>query len=155
MVYTGPIDEFFDNAYGALPYRSLRFEHRTVGTDRFQPAAVINYPDDAPFTRIIEHAHFGDQHLGVTTLTHEYPEPYVPGRNEPYYPLPQVENRRLYARYRKAAGELDGRVVFSGRLAEYRYYDMDQAVAHALTVFRNDIAVAHRGRPVGVGGGTA
>jgi UDP-galactopyranose mutase len=139
MVYTGPIDEFFDNAFGPLPYRSLRFEHETLPVDRFQAAAVVNFPDETPHTRIIEHSHFSDQHLGASTVTYEYPEDYVPGHNEPYYPLPQPESHRRFARYAAAAAELEG-VVFSGRLAEYRYYDMDQAVAHALTVFRNDIA---------------
>ncbi len=142
VAYTGPIDEFFDNAYGPLPYRSLRFEHHTEPVDRLQPAAVMNFPDASPYTRIIEHAHFGDQHLGATTVTYEYPEPYAPGCNEPYYPLPQPESHQRYARYAAAATELSGKVVFSGRLAEYRYYDMDQAVAHALTVFRNDVAPA-------------
>ena len=101
----------------------------------------MNFPDATPYTRIIEHAHFGDQHLGATTVTYEYPEPYQNRvYNEPYYPLPQPESHQRYARYAAAAAELRGKVVFSGRLAEYRYYDMDQAVAHALTVFRNDIA---------------
>ena len=154
MVYTGPIDEFFDHQFGPLPYRSLRFEHQTLEVDRFQSAAVVNFPDDAPHTRIIEHAHFADQHLGATTVTYEYPEPFEPGRNEPYYPLPQAESRRLYARYAEAASQLAGRVVFSGRLAEYRYYDMDQAVSHALTIFGNDIADTGRRRRTGAVSGT-
>jgi len=153
MVYTGPIDEFFDLAHGALPYRSLRFEHRTLEIDRHQTAAVVNFPDNSPYTRIIEHAHFSGQHLGRTTVTHEFPEGYEPGYNDPYYPLPQPENRRRYALYAAAAAELGGRVLFSGRLAEYRYYDMDQAVAHALTVFRRKIADGPRGRATRVGTG--
>ncbi|HXQ59940.1 MAG TPA: UDP-galactopyranose mutase [Acidimicrobiales bacterium] len=155
MVYTGPIDEFFDLSHGPLPYRSLRFEHSTVGVDRFQPAAVVNFPDGSAYTRIIEHAQFSDQHLVVTTITHEYPESYERGRNEPYYPLPQSENRRRYELYAADAAELRGRVVFSGRLAEYKYYDMDQAVAHALTVFRNQIADGPRDRAVRLGTGAA
>jgi UDP-galactopyranose mutase len=149
VVYTGPIDEFFDHAYGPLPYRSLRFEHHTLSVDRFQGAAVVNFPDAAPYTRIIEHAHFGNQHLGATTVTYEFPEAYEPGYNEPYYPLPMAESRQRYARYAAAAAELRGKVFFSGRLAEYRYYDMDQAVAHALTVFRNEIAGAKERHRVG------
>jgi len=149
IAFTGPIDEFFDHAYGPLPYRSLRFEHRTLPVDRHQEAAVVNFPDDRAYTRIIEHAHFADQHVGATTVTYEYPEAHEPGRNEPYYPLPTTESRVRYGRYARAAAELAGKVVFSGRLAEYRYYDMDQAVAHALTVFRNDI-VRDRRRPVDV-----
>ena len=154
MAYTGPIDEFFDLAYGALPYRSLRFEHTTVEVDRFQAAAVVNFPDQSPYTRIIEHAQFSDQHLGVSTITHEYPEPYERGANEPYYPLPQPENRRRYRQYQAAAAELGGRVVFSGRLAEYKYYDMDQAVAHALTRLRATRSpVVPRDRSAAVGTG--
>ncbi len=103
VVYTGPIDEFFHHEFGPLPYRSLRFEHQTMAVDRYQAAAVVNFPDDAPYTRIIEHAQFADQHLGATTVTHEYPEPFEPGRNEPYYPLPQADSRRLYARYAEVA----------------------------------------------------
>ncbi|HTZ09373.1 MAG TPA: UDP-galactopyranose mutase [Acidimicrobiales bacterium] len=140
LVYTGPIDEFFGHAHGALPYRSLRFEHRTLPVDRHQAVAVVNYPDDRPYTRVIEHAHFADQHVGATTITHEYPEAHLAGYNEPYYPMPTLDGRRRYARYAREAAGLAGRVVFSGRLADYRYYDMDQAVAHALTVFRNQIA---------------
>jgi UDP-galactopyranose mutase len=155
MVYTGPIDEFFHLSHGPLPYRSLRFEHSTVGVDRFQSAAVVNFPDRSPYTRIIEHAQFSDQHLGRTTVTYEFPEPYERGRNEPYYPLPQSEHRRRYALYAADAAELRGRVVFSGRLAEYKYYDMDQAVAHALTVFRNQIADGPRDRSARVGTGAA
>jgi UDP-galactopyranose mutase len=154
VVYTGPIDEFFHYEFGPLPYRSLRFEHQTMDVDRFQSAAVVNFPDDAPYTRIIEHAQFADQHVGATTVTYEYPEPFESGRNEPYYPLPQGESRRLYARYAEAATALTGRVVFSGRLAEYRYYDMDQAVSHALTIFGNDIADAQHRRSAGVVSGT-
>lgn len=150
IAYTGPIDEFFDNIYGPLPYRSLRFEHHTVPVDRLQPAAVMNFPDTTPYTRSIEHAHFSGQHLGATTVTYEYPEPYDPGNNEPYYPLPQPKSHQRYARYAAAAAELRGKVVFSGRLAEYRYYDMDQAVAHALTVFRNDVAGGHEHPRAGV-----
>lgn len=139
LVYTGPIDEFFGHAHGPLPYRSLRFEHRTLPVDRHQAVAVVNYPDDRPYTRVIEHAHFADQHLGATTLTTEYPEAHMPGHNEPYYPMPTLDGRRRFARYAAEAAALSGRVVFSGRLADYRYYDMDQAVAHALTVFRNQV----------------
>lgn len=142
MVYTGPIDEFFGHAHGPLPYRSLRFEHRRLPVDRAQPVAVVNHPTQHAYTRVIEHAHFSGQHVGRTTVTYEYPEPYLPGVNEPYYPLPQPENHRRYAAYAADAAALGGRVVFAGRLAEYRYYDMDQAVAHALVTFRNAVANA-------------
>ncbi|HZU79417.1 MAG TPA: UDP-galactopyranose mutase [Acidimicrobiales bacterium] len=137
MAYTGPIDEFFEGRFGWLPYRSLRFENRTLDHDRHQSVAVKNYPGGEAFTRVIEHAHFRDEHTGRTTITYEYPEAYERERNEPYYPLPKPETHRLYERYAEAAGAVAGTVLFSGRLAEYRYYDMDQAVAHALVAFRN------------------
>ncbi|MGH9104403.1 MAG: UDP-galactopyranose mutase [Acidimicrobiales bacterium] len=138
-VYTGPVDEFFAHRFGPLPYRSLRFEHQTLAVDRAQPVAVVNYPGNEPYTRVIEHAHFADQHRGATVLTYEFPEPHVPGANEPYYPVPRSENHRLYARYAAEAKRLTGRVLFVGRLAEYRYYDMDQAVAHALALFNHNL----------------
>jgi UDP-galactopyranose mutase len=138
-VYTGPIDEFFQYAHGPLPYRSLRFEHRTFGLDRVQPVAVINYPNDMSYTRVIEHAHFADQHLGTSTLTYEYPEAHEPGANEPYYPVPRPKSHRQFAQYSADAARLDGKVFFVGRLAEYKYYDMDQAVAHALAAFEHKI----------------
>lgn len=148
LVYTGPIDEFFGYCYGRLPYRSLRFEHTTVPVDRFQPVAVVNHPDDLPYTRIIEHAHFAGQHRGATTITVEYPEAHLPGCNEPYYPLPRPENHQLYELYAAEADRLAASVVFSGRLAEYRYYDMDQAVAHALSTFERRIVGSTAGRAV-------
>ena len=136
MIYTGPIDELFDHRHGVLPYRSLRFEHQTIDVDRYQPVSVVNYPNDGDHTRILEHAHFSLQHLGRTTITHEYPQAYLPGVNEPYYPVPQTANRTRYEQYLKDAAELDGRIVLAGRLADYKYYDMDQAVAHALQLFK-------------------
>lgn len=140
MAFTGPIDEFFDGRFGWLPYRSLRFENLTLDFDRHQRVAVKNYPGLEPYTRVIEHSHFRDEHTGRTTITYEYPEAYDRRSNEPYYPLPKPETHRLYDRYAELARTLSGRVLFSGRLAEYRYYDMDQAVAHALVAFRNFVA---------------
>jgi UDP-galactopyranose mutase len=147
-VYTGPIDEYFSFSHGPLPYRSLRFENRTVHSDRVQPVAVINHPDLNPYTRVIEHAHFSDQHLGWSTLTYEFPEAHERGSNEPYYPIPRPDNHRLYSLYSEEADKLAGRVYFVGRLAEYRYYDMDQAIAHALALFDHTIAVGARARTV-------
>lgn len=138
-VYTGPIDEFFGYRYGPLPYRSLRFTHERLTVDRAQPVAVINHPGATPYTRVIEHAHFASQHLGRTVLTYEFPEPHEHGTNEPYYPVPRAENHRLYAKYAADAQRMDARVLFVGRLAEYRYYDMDQAVAHALALFEHRV----------------
>jgi len=139
LVFTGQIDEFFGFVHGPLPYRSLRFENEVLPIDRHQPVAVMNYPGEVPYTRVIEHAHFTDQHIGRSTVTYEFPEPYARNSNEPYYPLPTPHSRVRYQRYAKTALELRGQAIFSGRLAEYRYYDMDQAVSHALAKFTREI----------------
>lgn len=141
LIFTGPIDEYFAAAHGPLAYRSLRFDYRTVAATGgpFQPVAVVNYPNEHDYTRIIEHNHFTGARLPRTTLTYEYPQPHVPGKTEPYYPVPTPESRERYARYAEAAAELGGRVVFAGRLAHYRYYDMDQAVNAALNTFRREV----------------
>ncbi|MGH2687064.1 MAG: UDP-galactopyranose mutase [Actinomycetota bacterium] len=143
MVYTGPIDSFFDGAHGPLPYRSLRFEHESLPVEQFQPVAQVNHPNDHAYTRIVEHKHFTGVSLPSTTITYEHPEPHVAGQNEPYYPIPREENRARYDRYAADAAALAPRVLFVGRLAHYRYYDMDQAVSHALLAFRNDV-LGHR-----------
>jgi UDP-galactopyranose mutase len=132
VFWTGPLDEFFDREFGALDYRSLRFEHQHVAGWRTQPAAVINYPGAEAYTRVIEHTHFGAQPTRSSTLTFEFPSKYRPGENEPYYPVLDDRNRALQERYLAAAAELDGRVLFGGRLGDFRYYDMHQAVARAL-----------------------
>jgi UDP-galactopyranose mutase len=135
-VFTGPIDEYFDNRYGALPYRSLEFRHETSAVEYAQPVAVVNYPDAEGFTRILEHKHLTG-HVGATTvLTTEWPQDHVVGVNDPYYPIPREENRSLHARYLELAADTDPGVVFAGRLADYKYYNMDQAVSRALLVFR-------------------
>ena len=139
MVFTGPIDRFFDDLHGPLPYRSLRFEHRTVPVPRRLPVAVVNYPNDRKYTRVIEHSQFTGVRLPSTTVTFEHPVAHEPGRNEPYYPVPTTENRVRYARYVSSAAELEGRVLFVGRLARYRYYDMDKAVSRALQTFLHEI----------------
>ena len=129
-IYTGPIDEFFQYRYGKLPYRSLRFEHRTVDTPEFQPVAVVNYPNDHAYTRITEYKHFTGQGGEKTSITLEYAR----DEGEPYYPIPRPENAALYAKY-KAAADAVPRVHFVGRLATYKYYNMDQVVAQALTTY--------------------
>ncbi|HEX6971494.1 MAG TPA: UDP-galactopyranose mutase [Limnochordia bacterium] len=142
LIYTGPIDAFFDYMYGPLPYRSLRFEHRTLDQEVFQEVGTVNYPNDQPYTRITEVKHLTGQRLPKTTLTIEYPEPYVIGSNEPFYPIPLAESRQRFARYRKEAEALNGRVLFAGRLADYQYYNMDQAVARALMLFEKQLCAA-------------
>ena len=129
-VYTGPIDEFFDHRYGTLPYRSLRFRFDTHDAARVQPVGTINYPNEHAYTRVTEMKHLtGQVHPRTTTVT-EFPA----ADGDPYYPVPRPENQALYKRYQKLAGRTPG-VTFVGRLATYRYYNMDQVVAQALTVF--------------------
>jgi UDP-galactopyranose mutase len=133
LIYTGPIDEYFDHCFGPLPYRSLRFEPETLATEYFQPAMQVNYPNDHDFTRIVEIKHATGQKLPVTTIIREYPQDFGPGR-EPYYPIPAPDARALYERYAaRAASEKN--VSFVGRLATYRYYNMDQIVGMALAEF--------------------
>jgi UDP-galactopyranose mutase len=132
VVYTGPIDEFFDYRFGPLPYRSLRFEHQTHDTELFQPAAVVNYPNDHDYTRITEFKHLTGQKHEKTSIVYEYPT----DEGEPYYPIPRPENAALYERYRALASATAG-VYFCGRLANYRYFNMDQVVAQALHMYRN------------------
>lgn len=132
VVYTGPIDEFFDHRFGSLPYRSLRFEHKTHDTKQFQRTAVVNYPNDHDYTRITEFKHLTGQNHEKTSIVYEYPT----DDGEPYYPIPRPENAALYERYRALASATTG-VYFCGRLANYRYFNMDQVVAQALHMYRN------------------
>lgn len=139
VVFTGPIDEHFKGIYGPLRYRSLRFEDAQLPVGPYQPTAVVNYPNEHDFTRIIEHAHFGRATTGSTRITREYPEEYRPRHNEPYYPVPVESSRLLYKRYAALLPEEAVTTIFAGRLARYRYLDMDQAVNHALQIFKRSI----------------
>lgn len=131
-IYSGPIDEFFDFRFGKLPYRSLRFDHRTFEQAEFQPVAVVNYPDPAvPYTRITEYKHLTGQKHAHTSVTYEYPC----DEGDPYYPVPRAENEALYKQYEALARTTSG-VTFVGRLGTYRYYNMDQVVGQALAAFR-------------------
>ena len=132
VIYSGPIDEYFDFRFGKLPYRSLKFDHRTLDEERHQPVAVVNYPDpQVPYTRISEYKHLTGQQHPRTTITYEYPS----AEGDPYYPIPRAENQALYKKYEELADRTDG-VTFVGRLATYRYYNMDQIVGQALATFR-------------------
>lgn len=134
MVFTGPIDEFFEFKHGELPYRSLRFDVQTHAVERFQITAVINYPNEYDYTRITEMKWLtGQTHLHTTTLT-EYPIVHVHGNTVPYYPIPTGANRQQYALYGEEANTLGGKVIFAGRLADYTYYNMDKVVERALTL---------------------
>jgi UDP-galactopyranose mutase len=132
IIYTGPIDEYFDFRFGKLPYRSLRFDHQTLEQEQFQDVAVVNYPcEEVPFTRISEYKYLTGQQSPVTTVTYEYPS----AEGDPYYPIPRPENQELFKRYEALADATDD-VTFVGRLATYRYYNMDQIVGQALATFR-------------------
>ena len=132
MIFTGPIDEYFDYAQGHLPYRSLRFDVQTLPVDRYQTAAVINYPNEYDYTRVTEQKWLTGQQHALSTILTEYPQPHVVGETIPYYPIHTNVNSDLYRRYKAEANILNGKVLFAGRLADYQYYNMDQAVAAAL-----------------------
>ena len=133
LIFTGPIDEYYDHCFGHLPYRSIRFEPENLSQEFFQPAMQVNYPNDHDFTRIVEIKHATGQKIGSTTIVREYPQDFGPDR-EPYYPIPAPDAKALYSKYaERAAAEKN--VSFVGRLATYRYYNMDQVVGMALAEF--------------------
>ena len=147
LIYTGPVDEYFDNRFGQLPYRSLRFEPESFGPDAlaeregiskkpgfWQPEMQVNYPNENEFTRIVELKHATGQICPNTTIVREYPEDYTDGA-EPYYPVPTPESKALYERYAALARQ-EPDTSFVGRLATYRYYNMDQVVGMALAEFK-------------------
>jgi UDP-galactopyranose mutase len=131
MVYTGPIDAFFDFRHGRLPYRSIRFEHRTLEQEQFQRVGTVNYPNDFAYTRITEFKHLTGQRHPRTSVVYEYPC----AEGDPYYPVPRPANAELYRRYEQEA-EASSNVTFVGRLATYRYYNMDQVVGQSLATFK-------------------
>lgn len=132
-IYTGPIDAFFDYCYGRLPYRSLRFEHQHLaGVARYQPVGTVNYPNEHDFTRITEFKHLTGQRHEGTSIVREYPQ----AEGEPYYPIPRPENEELFKRYEMLAKERPD-ATFVGRLAQYRYYNMDQVVGAALKLSKD------------------
>lgn len=147
LIYTGMIDEYYDCEFGRLPYRSLRFEHESFaeGTLKervpisgkagfWQPAMQVNYPNDEAFTRIVEIKHATQQDCPNTTIVREYPDDFIPHEKEPYYPIPNDETAALYRKY-KALADAEEDVYFVGRLATYRYYNMDQVIGMALSCF--------------------
>jgi UDP-galactopyranose mutase len=143
IIYTGPIDEYFHFRYGKLPYRSLKFEHCTLDEEWHQPVAVVNYPSqEVPHTRISEYKHLTGQKHPRTSITYEYPA----AEGDPYYPIPRPENQELFKKYEALGDETSG-VTFVGRLATYRYYNMDQVVGQALATFRRIDEKRKRERP--------
>jgi UDP-galactopyranose mutase len=146
LVFTGPIDEFFDYKYGRLPYRSLKFKHETIDTEWVQPVGVVNYPSESvPYTRVTEYKHLTGQTAPKTSVTYEYPS----AEGDPYYPIPKAENEALFKRYQALAAKTP-EVLFVGRLATYRYYNMDQVVGQALATYRRHAAQMSGDRAAGL-----
>ena len=142
LVWTGPIDEFFGHRHGRLPYRSLRFCHETLAQERFQPVGTVNFPQTEEYTRVSEYKHLTGQRHPQTSITYEYPT----AEGDPYYPIPRPENQALYKRY-EALADATADTWFVGRLATYRYLNMDQVVGQSLATFaRLDAALPRRNR---------
>jgi UDP-galactopyranose mutase len=137
MIYTGPIDSFFNYKFGKLPYRSLRFEHETFNQEKYQDFQQVNYPNEYDFTRIVEWKHATGQDSKVTTISREYSLAAEEGM-EKYYPIPRDVNHQIFKKYKDESEKLKN-VIFCGRLADYKYYNMDQIVARALTIFKQKI----------------
>ena len=135
-IFTGPVDEYFGYRFGPLPYRSLEFQHETHDREWYQTAPVINYPNEHPYTRVTEFKYLTGQSSRKTSIVFEHPR----AEGDPYYPIPRPENAALYAKYKELADQAAD-VHFVGRLATYRYYNMDQVVAQALTTFRRIVAM--------------
>jgi UDP-galactopyranose mutase len=142
VIFTGPVDEYFDYCYGRLPYRSLHFEHQTHDRSLYQSAAVVNYPNEHAYTRITEFKYLTGQDHSKTSIVFEYPR----SEGDPYYPIPKTENAQLYQRYKELAETLDD-VHFTGRLGTYKYYNMDQVVAQSLSLFEKLKAKRSRSLP--------
>lgn len=142
LIYTGPIDEYFNFCYGKLPYRSIDFKFETHDVEKFQCTGTVNYPNDYAYTRITEFKYVTGQQHRKTTLVYEYPT----GEGDPYYPIPRQENVEIYKKYEALAATMTN-TYFTGRLATYKYYNMDQVVAQSLTLFKKLVQ-----RPVEVNG---
>jgi UDP-galactopyranose mutase len=140
MIYTGPVDEYFDFRYGKLPYRSLEFKHETIDKPVYQAAPVVNYPNEHPYTRVTEFKYLTGQEHAKTSVVYEFSR----AEGDPYYPVPRPENMQLYKKYQELANQTPN-VHFVGRLATYKYYNQDQVVAQALTVYAK-ICDKKRGR---------
>ena len=131
LIFTGPVDEYFNYCYGKLPYRSLEFKFETIDTDVFQPTGTVNYPNEQLYTRITDFKYLTGQKHAKTAVVYEFPK----AEGDPYYPVPRPENAELYKKYQQLAASMTN-THFVGRLATYKYYNMDQVVAQALTTFK-------------------
>lgn len=131
LIFTGPVDEYFNYCYGKLPYRSLEFKFETIDQEVFQPTGTVNYPNEQLYTRITDFKYLTGQKHPKTAIVYEFPK----AEGDPYYPVPRPENAELYKKYQQLASSMTN-TYFVGRLATYKYYNMDQVVAQALTTFK-------------------
>ena len=131
MIYTGPVDAYFNYCYGKLPYRSLEFKFETIEAEKFQTTGTVNYPNEHPYTRITDFKYLTGQKHPKTTIVYEYPK----AEGDPYYPVPRPENAEIYKKYQQLTTAMTN-TYFVGRLATYKYYNMDQVVAQSLTLFK-------------------
>ena len=131
MIYTGPVDSYFDYCYGKLPYRSLEFKFETIEAENYQQTGTVNYPNEHPYTRITDFKYLTGQKHPKTTIVYEYPK----AEGDPYYPVPRPENAEIYKKYQQLTSAMTN-TYFVGRLATYKYYNMDQVVAQSLTLFK-------------------
>ena len=139
VIYTGPIDKYYDYQFGELEYKTTKFDHKKLENKNYQGTAVMNYTDiEIPFTRVIEHKHFENTETDCTWITFEYPIEYKAESTEPYYPVNDTENNTKYKKYKELASQ-EKNTIFGGRLAEYRYYDMHQVIASALNFIKKEI----------------
>ncbi|MGE5520039.1 MAG: UDP-galactopyranose mutase [Candidatus Dadabacteria bacterium] len=138
LVFTGPVDEYFNYCYGKLPYRSLEFKFETIDHETFQPTGTVNYPNEQLYTRITDFKYLTGQKHHKTSVVYEFPR----AEGDPYYPVPRPENAELYKKYQQLAGSMTN-TYFVGRLATYKYYNMDQVVAQALTTFKKIMQGQH------------
>jgi UDP-galactopyranose mutase len=140
VIYTGPIDKFFNYKFGKLEYKTVRLEHKHLDTPNYQGVAVTNYTNvEIPYTRIIEHKHFEYGQTETTWISHEYPEQYVADVTEPYYPVNDFENNQMFEKYKEESEKIKDSVLFGGRLGEYKYYDMHQVIESALGFIKKQI----------------
>lgn len=143
IVYTGQLDKYFDYCHGELQYRGLRFEHEIMNTDNYQGSAVVNYTErEVPYTRVIEHKHFEFGIQEKTVVTKEYSSDWQRGE-EPYYPINDERNQAIYQQY-KSMIESQGKVIFGGRLAEYKYYDMHQVFESAINCAKSELSLSSK-----------
>jgi UDP-galactopyranose mutase len=141
VIYTGPIDKYFNYIHGKLEYKTVRFEHQHLHTPNYQGVAVMNYTDsNVPFTRVIEHKHFESPQTNTTWITHEFPQKYIPDVTEPFYPVNDNLNNNIFSKYKDDAIKIKDKIIFGGRLGEYKYYDMHQVIESALAFIKNEIS---------------